>query len=81
MMRITIRTWAGAERDGVLLCRHGLAMRVAVLDGDDTMEMRFRGGQWFAENGELVEIEFHPAKVEGEVLPWAGDEPIDGARY
>lgn len=56
---MTIRSWAGTEWEGVLLCRRGLEMRVAVAGWADAAVIRHRGGQWFAENGDPVEIEMH----------------------
>ena len=55
-MLITIPTWTGAVLDGICLANSGSTMRVAVRNRADAVEFRFRGGQWFSEDGEPVEI-------------------------
>jgi hypothetical protein len=70
-MRLTIRHWNGIQDDAVLLAHRGLIMRVAVFGYDDAVELRFRGGHWFAESGDLVQVEFRPTclDVEGDCAP------------
>ena len=50
----------------MLLAERCLTMRVAVRGCHDAVEFRFRGGQWFGEAGDLVEITFHEATLESE---------------
>jgi hypothetical protein len=66
VMRLTIRHWNGIQDDGVLLTERDLIMRVAVFGCDDAIEFRFRRGHWFAENGDLVQVEFHPTCLDVE---------------
>ena len=56
MMRLRIRSWSGAEWDGILLRARGVTLRVAVPGEEDVAELWCYGGQWFAENGEPVQI-------------------------
>ena len=56
-MQLTITTWTGSKLDGVLMAVCGPIMRVALAGFDDVAEFRLRGGQWFSEAGELVEIQ------------------------
>jgi hypothetical protein len=64
MIRMRIRSWSGAEWDGVLLRWGGLGMRVAVADHQDAVEFQCRGGQWFAESGDPVQIEMQAVAQE-----------------
>jgi hypothetical protein len=73
MMRVTIKSWAGVETDGVLLYSCGLTLRVALLGSDDAVELHFRGGHWFRENQEFVEIEFHGVADRDDTYGIAGD--------
>lgn len=59
MTRVTIRFWDGTECEAFLLLSHGLNVRLAVWGSDDALEFRYQGGQWFAESGQHVELEFH----------------------
>ncbi|MGO9256146.1 MAG: hypothetical protein ACLQU1_07585 [Bryobacteraceae bacterium] len=70
-----IRSWTGAEWDGVLLWSRGLKMRIAVSGYEDAAEFRCRGGQWFAENGDAVQIDIHAIAAEphGLCAPSLGD--------
>jgi hypothetical protein len=71
-MRLTIRHWNGIQDDDAVLLAHcDLIMRVAVFGCDDAVELRFRGGHWFAENGDLVQVEVRPTclDVGGECAP------------
>jgi hypothetical protein len=61
MMQLSIRYWSGKHELAALLAQCGTAMRVAVRGSGDATEFRFRGGQWFAEDGNLVEIALHPS--------------------
>jgi hypothetical protein len=79
MMRVTIKSWAGVETDGVLLLSCGLTLRLALLGSDDAAELHFRGGHWFRENGEFVEIEFHGVP-DSDTCGIAGDSMGDGVR-
>ncbi len=54
---MTIRSWTGTEWRGVLLSLLGLEMRVALPGSEDIARLWCRGGQWFAENGEPVELD------------------------
>jgi len=56
MVRMRIRSWSGAEWDGVLLRLRGLEMRVAVSGYGDAAEFQCRSGQWVAENGDPVQM-------------------------
>jgi hypothetical protein len=64
MIRIRIRSWNGAECEGVLLSLHGLEMRVAVAGSDDVGRLWSNGAQWFGERGDPVEIDFPAAATE-----------------
>ena len=66
-MRLTIISWTGKRAEGIVLSSRGLTLRVAVWGSDDAEEFRFRGGQWFAENGEPVQIAAHGEELEPEV--------------
>ena len=75
-MQITIRTWDGSTLDGVIMRRIGLRLRAAVCGSDDIVEFHCRGGQWFSDSEEPVEMamyspEFDDAPVCG--VEW--DEP------
>jgi len=59
MIWMNIRSWTGAEWEGVLLSLRGLEMRVAVSGHEDAAELRCHNGQWFAENGDPVQIDIH----------------------
>ena len=63
-MQITITTWTGNQLDGVLLAASGLLLRVAISGFDDAVEYRLRGGQWFSDQGEFVEIRPYSALAE-----------------
>lgn len=80
MMRVTIKSWAGVETDGVLLCLSGRTLRVALLGSDDAAEFHFRGGHWFRENEEFVELEFHGVPDPDDTCGLAGDSVGDGVR-
>ena len=69
-----IRFWTGAEWDGVLLGSKGRKMRIAVPGCDDAVELRSRGGQWFAENGDPVQIDLIPADRQDPPERWLGGE-------
>ena len=45
--------------DGTLLAVSGPKMRVAIAGVNDAVEFHLRGGQWFSEEGELVEIQLY----------------------
>jgi hypothetical protein len=64
MIRMRITSWTGAEWDGVLLWSRGLKMRIAVSGNEDAAEFRCRGGQWFAENGDPVQIDTYALAAE-----------------
>jgi hypothetical protein len=66
MMRLKITSWTGAEWTGIQLSAVGSSMRVAVPGCDDATEFHFRGGQWFAENGDPAQIEFQDSDLEQE---------------
>jgi len=57
MRQVKIRSWNGAEWEGILLRVRGPKMRVMLRGFDDVMELWCYGGQWFAENGEPVQIQ------------------------
>jgi hypothetical protein len=67
MMRVTMTFWTGLQTEGVLLAVHGLTLRVAIQGCGDAAELRFRGGQWFAECGDPVQIDFHPFSLDDEL--------------
>jgi hypothetical protein len=55
-MRFTITTWTGFRTDAILLAVDGTRMRLALPGAGDACEFSLRGGQWFSEEGEPVEI-------------------------
>lgn len=59
MIRMSSRSWTGAEWDGALLWLRGPEMRVVVSGYGMPMEFRRHGGQWFAENGGPVQMNIH----------------------
>ena len=72
--------WAGRHSEGVVLSVCGSLMRVAIRDCDDAAEFRFRGGQWFAEDGFPVKIAFlSPFGHEGFDRWVDADSPLAGA--
>ena len=56
MIPITIRFSSGAQREGVLLWLSELTIRVALRGADDVTELHCHSDQWFAENGDPVQI-------------------------
>jgi hypothetical protein len=64
MILMTLRSLNGAECDCVLLWSLDQKMRVAVPGYDDAAELNWHGGQWFAENGDPVQVRFL------EIPPW-----------
>ncbi len=64
MIRMTIRSWTGAEWEGILLGLSGETMRVAVPGHEDAAELHCQGGQWFAENGDPVQIDLHAIPIQ-----------------
>ena len=63
-MLITITTWAGAKLDAMLLYFDGTAMRVAIPGYDDAVSFYYKGGQWLAESGEVVELRMYSSPGE-----------------
>jgi len=59
MIQVRIRSSIGAQWDGVLLWLRGRVMRVALRDYADVAELHCHDGQWFAEDGDAVEIAVH----------------------
>jgi hypothetical protein len=57
-MQIRITTWTGSQGNGIVLATHGSTMRVAIPGCDDVAEFSCRGGQWFSDAGQPVEIGF-----------------------
>lgn len=76
MIRMRIRSWSGAEWDGVLLRWGGWGMRVAVADHQDAVEFQSRGGQWFAENGDPVQIDMQAVAQEDDSFAPPPDDSI-----
>ena len=56
IVRVTGST--GSQTDGIVLATFGPVIRVAIPGCDDAAEFLCRGGRWFSEDGELVEIDF-----------------------
>jgi hypothetical protein len=54
-MQITI-SYPGFDVDGVVLSASDTKMRIAMRDWDDAAEFQCRDGQWFAENGDAVQV-------------------------
>ena len=79
-MQLKITTWTGSKQDGVLLAVSGLEMRVAIPGSDDAVKFCLRGGQWFSEEAELMEIQPYSAP-EDDDFDWLvsiGDCPAGG---
>jgi hypothetical protein len=57
-MQIRITRWTGSRCAGIVLAVHGSVLRVAIPGCDDAVVFSLRGGQWFREDGEPVEISF-----------------------
>ena len=54
-MQITI-SYPGFDVQGVVLSASGNRLRVAIKDWDDAAEFLCRDGQWFAENGDAIQV-------------------------
>ncbi|HWQ54478.1 MAG TPA: hypothetical protein VN442_12410 [Bryobacteraceae bacterium] len=67
-MLMLIRHYDGRREDALLLSIAGNAMRVALPDREDCMELRLCEGQWVSDANQPVEIEFIAATAEDE---WA----------
>ena len=70
MIRITVKSWTGVEWEGVLLSQRGLQMRIALRGQEDVAELWYYGGQWFAENGDPVQI-----GIQGPAAFWSNSSP------
>jgi hypothetical protein len=57
-MQIRITRWTGSLGNGIVLAAYGSTIRVAIPGCDDTEEFLCRGGHWFSDDGEPVEIDF-----------------------
>jgi hypothetical protein len=62
MMLIKITGWFGSSSEGLVLATFGSTIRVAIPGCDDAAEFTCRGGHWFSEDGEPVEIAFPAAQ-------------------
>ncbi len=71
-MRIRIIKWVGGQAEGIVLSTFGSMIRVAIPGCDDAVEFSNRGGYWFSEEGEPVEIEFPASEAR------TGDMVSDG---
>lgn len=88
---MTITYFSGKKAEGVLLAARGLEMRVAVKGHRDAAEFRFRGGLWFAEEGDPVEVDFPdlPSGFTGNSMPAydriagmdVASQPTDAGRW
>jgi hypothetical protein len=56
MILMKIRSWGGTEWDAVMLSQCGQQIRIAVRGQEDAGELSYHDGQWFAENGDPVQI-------------------------
>ena len=54
-MQITI-SYPGFDVEGVVLSASANKLRVAMRDWDDAAEFLCRDGQWFAENGDAIRV-------------------------
>ncbi len=64
-MRITIRFQPGFEVEGVVVSAANDILRIAVSGWDDIAEFHLVGGQWFAESGEPVLLDWPAGVYEG----------------
>jgi len=60
-MRLLVRDLDGSLQAAILIAMFGGYLRVSVPGRDDTVEFRRADGQWLAENGDPVEIQFDAA--------------------
>ena len=60
-MHIIVIDWTGSRLDGVVLSHRGVILKAAICGCDDAAEFHFRGGQWFSEQDEPVEIRMYSA--------------------
>ncbi len=63
-MRLLIRYINGSVGAAILIATIGNRLRVAVPGNEDIVEFRQLEGQWLAENGQAVAIEFDPGPDE-----------------
>ncbi len=56
MIRLKVKSWTGSEFEAILLGWRGMRMRIAVPGCDDATELSCRGGQWFTEDGQPVQL-------------------------
>jgi len=76
-MRIIVTRWPGSRSDGIVLSTRGTIVRVAIPGCDDSIEFSYRGGHWFSEEGEPVEIEF-PGAENSDFVSALNDRPSEG---
>jgi hypothetical protein len=63
-MRLLVRHFDGSLQAAILMAMFGGHLRVSVSGGDDAAEIRWADGQWLAENGDAVKLQFDPAPEE-----------------
>jgi hypothetical protein len=63
-MRLLVRHFDGSLQAAILIAMCGGYLRVSVPGYDDAVEIRWADGQWLAENGEVVKLQFDPAPEE-----------------
>ncbi|MBZ5585097.1 MAG: hypothetical protein LAQ30_23375 [Acidobacteriia bacterium] len=73
-MRLLLRFRDGSLQAAILMALFGSHLRVFIPACDDAVEFRWAGGQWQAENGEPVEIQFNAAREE---FHWSAQAALD----
>jgi len=61
-MQIRITRWTGSQGNGIVLATYDSRIRVAIPGCIDAAEFSCRGGHWFSDDGEPVEINFPDTK-------------------
>jgi|SRR5579872_65489 len=76
-MRLLVQYLDGSVRPAILTAAFGTRLRVSIPAMDDAVEFKWASGQWQAENGDEVEIQFDAATDEFyRVSPTAWNEAI-----
>ena len=73
-MRLLIRHVDGFFQAAILMAVFGAHLRVSIPGGDDAVGFRWADGQWLAENGDTVEIQFDAAP---EDFYWCVEQPAE----
>lgn len=66
IMYMLIRHFDGRLQEAMMLSVQGRAMRIALKDTDDIVELTLCGGQWLLDGRDPVEMEFLAATAEEE---------------